>query len=121
MDLDQAIEIHVGWKVKFRMAIFQKEPLDSDCIGREDCCELGKWLHGEAKARFDKLETYVACMARHKAFHEEAGRIACAINAAQYDEATELMKSSGPFARASSAVGLAISDLRNEVDSDSRF
>jgi hypothetical protein len=119
MDLDEAIKLHIQWKVKLRMAIFQKEPLDSDCIGRDDCCELGEWLHGEAKAKFYKLEAYAACLARHKAFHEEAGRIARAINAARYDEATELMKSSGPFARASSAVGLAISDLRNEMAADS--
>lgn len=115
MDLDLAFKIHVEWKVKFRMAIFQEEPLDAGCIEKDDCCELGKWLHGEAKARFSLLGTYATCVARHKAFHDEAGKIARAINADRYAEATDMLKSSSPFSIASSAVGLAIMDFRKEA------
>jgi len=115
LDLDKAVEQHVEWKVRFRMAIFQKEPLDAACIGKDDCCELGNWLHGEAKSRFSSLGTYDACVARHKAFHEEAGKIARAINAAQYAEATEMLKSSAAFSKASSEVGLAIMAFKKEA------
>jgi methyl-accepting chemotaxis protein len=115
MDLEQAVKEHVEWKVKFRMAIFQKEPLDAACIEKDDCCTLGMWLHSGAKAKFGKLQTYAKCVARHKAFHDEAGKIAYAINAAQYDEATGMLKSSSPFARASSAIGLAIMALKEEA------
>jgi len=115
MDLDLAFKVHVEWKVKFRMAIFQKEPLDAVCIGKDYCCELGKWLHGEGKTRFSLLETYAKCVARHKTFHDEAGKIARAINADRYAEATDMLKSSAPFAKASSAVGLAIMDFRKEA------
>ncbi len=115
MDLEQALINHIEWKVKFRMAIFQKEPLDAVCIGKDDCCELGLWLQGEGKAKFGTLETYAKCVTRHGTFHDEAGKIASAINATRYGEATEMLKSSAPFARASSAVGLAIMDFRKEA------
>ncbi len=115
MDLDQALKRHIEWKVKFRMAIFQKEPLDAACMGKDDCCALGAWLHGDAKALFSALTTYSACVARHKTFHDEAGKIASAINAARYDDATEMLMSSAAFAKASSAVGLAIMDFRKEA------
>ena len=115
MDLDQALKKHIEWKVKFRMAIFQKESLDAACMGKDDCCALGAWLHGDAKALFGALPTYSACVARHKTFHDEAGKIANAINAARFDDATDMLKSSAPFAKASSAVGLAIMDFRKEV------
>lgn len=115
VDLDQAVEKHVEWKVKFRMAIFQEEPLDAACIGRDDCCELGKWLHGEAEPRFGLLGVYTACVARHRTFHDEAGKIARAINAARYSEATGMLKSSAPFSKASSELGLAIMAFRKEA------
>ncbi len=48
MDLDQAVAKHAEWKVKFRKAISAKEQLDTASIAKDNCCELGKWLHGEA-------------------------------------------------------------------------
>ena len=57
MDLDQAIAKHAEWKFMFRSAIFKKETLDVNSIARDDCCELGKWLHLEAKAKFGDLST----------------------------------------------------------------
>lgn len=115
MDLDQAMEKHIEWKVKFRMAIFQKEPLDADRTAKDDCCALGMWLHGDAKAQFSRLETYSTCVARHKTFHDEAGKIALAINAGQYEAAKEMLNSASPFAKASSALGLAIIDFRMQA------
>ena len=45
MDLNQAIEKHAEWKVKFRSAIVKKESMDAGTISKDNCCELGKWLH----------------------------------------------------------------------------
>lgn len=49
MDLTQAVAKHAEWKTKFHGAIIKKEQMDAPTIGKDNCCELGKWLHGEAK------------------------------------------------------------------------
>jgi hypothetical protein len=48
MNLDNAIATHARWKLKFRGAISAQETLDAATIGKDDCCEIGKWLHGVA-------------------------------------------------------------------------
>ena len=114
MDLDQAIERHAQWKVKFRQAIANKETMDADTISKDNCCELGKWLHGDAKAKFGKLASHSDCIAKHAAFHTEAGKVAKAINAKNYDEATAMIEQGTPYAAASNAVAVAITKLKKE-------
>jgi len=55
MDLTQAIEKHSEWKAKFRSAISKHETMDADTISKDNCCELGKWLHGESQANSGNL------------------------------------------------------------------
>lgn len=50
MDLNNAIAKHSEWKTKLRSAITRKETLDASTISKDNCCDLGKWLHGEAKS-----------------------------------------------------------------------
>ncbi len=111
MDLTQAIQKHGEWKLKFRSAIANKETLDARTIGRDDCCDLGKWLHGEGKTKFAKLPSHAACVGKHAAFHVEAGKVAQIINAKKFDEATAML-AAGPYVEASSAVGGAIMKLK---------
>ncbi|HXG49160.1 MAG TPA: CZB domain-containing protein, partial [Methylomirabilota bacterium] len=84
MDLNQAIEKHAEWKLKFRAAISKQETMDAATIAQDNCCELGKWLHGEAKSRFGALKSYAECVSKHAEFHTEASKAAQAINARKY-------------------------------------
>jgi len=120
MDLDHALRSHVEWKVTFRMAMFEQGTVDADCVGRDDCCELGKWFHGEGRTRFEGVESFEACLARHQEFHAEAGRIARAINAARYDEAAELMRPNSRYTLTSSALGHALVAMCEEVGCESQ-
>lgn len=115
MDLEQAIAKHAEWKVKFRKAISAKEQLDADTIGKDHCCDLGKWLIAESKSRIGGLTSYRDCVSRHTAFHTEAGKIAKLINKGAYQEAEKALDAGTPYASASSAVGLAISRLKKEA------
>ncbi|HJV51715.1 MAG TPA: CZB domain-containing protein [Noviherbaspirillum sp.] len=115
MDLHQAIEKHAEWKVKFRSAIAKKESMDVHSIAKDNCCDLGKWLHGDAKARYGKLPSYAQCVLKHAAFHSEAGKVAHAINAKNFDLAEAMLGSGTSYFLASSAVGIAISHLRKEI------
>jgi methyl-accepting chemotaxis protein len=115
MDLENAIKKHAEWKVKFRSAIATPEHMDAATISKDDCCELGKWLHGEAKTRFGKLASHGECVRKHAAFHIEAGKVAAAINAKKFGEAEAMINISSVYTAASNAVGVAIVHLKKEA------
>ena len=115
MDLNQAIAKHVEWKLTFRGAIANQESVDAESIFKDDGCELGQWLHGEARTRFATLASYSACVAQHAAFHVEAGKVAGIINARQFLDAEAMLAGDTPYARASTAVCSAIIRLKIEA------
>lgn len=115
MNLDQASQAHATWKVKLRAAIVKKEELDAATIARDDCCELGKWLHGEARTRYGRWASYRDCVSRHAGFHREAGAVARLINAGAYAEAEAALNAGTAYATASGAVASAILGLKKEV------
>ena len=80
MDLENAMKKHVEWKMKFRSAISKKEQMDAVSLAKDDCCEIGIWLHGAAKKQFSHLPSHAACIQKHLAFHVETGKIALTIN-----------------------------------------
>ena len=117
MDLDLAIQAHSGWKIKFRTAISKKEPMDAASIAKDNCCELGKWLHGDGKAQFGALNSHTDCVAKHAVFHIEAGKVANAINAKKFLDAQTMIAANTPYAKASLAAINAIMHLKTEVRS----
>jgi methyl-accepting chemotaxis protein len=115
MNLDSAITAHGEWKTKFRSAISKHEQMDAKTISADNCCMLGKWLYGPAKHQFGSLASYAETMKRHAAFHTEAGRVANLINARKYAEATMALDAGTPYTDASSAVGMAILNLKKDT------
>jgi methyl-accepting chemotaxis protein len=84
-------------------------------LSKDNCCALGRWLHGEAKAQFGKAAAYGDCVARHADFHREAGKVAAAINATDFDRASKMLEAGTPYAKATSAVGSAILGLKKSI------
>lgn len=119
IDLDKALEQHSEWKVKLRAAISKREQMDVATISKDDCCELGKWLHGGAKPQLSHKPSYSECVSKHAAFHIEAGRVAAMINAKKFSEAETMLGTGSPFVSASTAVGVAIMRLKKDVKSPS--
>lgn len=115
MDLDSAIGKHAEWKMKFRNAISKQEQMDAATLAKDNCCDLGKWLHGEAKTSFSRLASHAECIKKHASFHVEAGKVATAINAKKYAEAEAMIAGGTSYAQASSAVGVAIMRLKKEA------
>ena len=112
MDLDKAIDAHAQWKTKFRAAITGKQVMDAATISKDNCCDLGKWLHGEGKTKCGSLPSHADCVRKHAAFHVEAGKVASAINAKNYSQAESMLDNGASYASASSAVGVAIMQLK---------
>lgn len=112
MDLNTAIQKHAEWKTKLRSAIAKQDQMDVTTLSRDDCCELGQWLHGDAKARFGNLSAHTDCVHKHQAFHNEVAKVATAVNAKRYSYAEGLLGAVTPYAKASSALGVAFLHLR---------
>ena len=115
MDLNEAIKAHGEWKMKLRGAIQSQSTLDVATIARDDCCALGKWLHGESRARFGALTSHKECIKHHAVFHKQAAQVATAINNGQYPEAEKMLGSGTPYIAASQAVVMAIGTLKREA------
>lgn len=116
MNLDNAIDAHAQWKIRLRTAIQTKEALDAAKIAREDQCELGKWLHGEAKARYGHAPVFAELLKRHAAFHVAAAEVANAIGAGKYAEAERLLAAPA-FVTASRQVTVAVMELKVSLKS----
>jgi len=115
MDLNEAITKHAEWKLKFRKAISGHETMDAATISKDNCCELGKWLHGEAKTKFAGMAAHSECLKSHATFHVEAGQIAKTINEKKFDAAEAMLGSGTGYDSATRAVGLAIMRLKKEA------
>lgn len=114
MDLEQAVGKHAEWKMKLRSAITKQETLDAATIAKDNCCEVGKWLHGEGKLKCANLASYSDCVQKHAAFHAEAGKVAKTINAKDFKNAEVMLGNGTSYAAASSAVGVALMRLKKE-------
>jgi len=117
INFEDVLEKHSAWKVKLRAAITQKEVLDAATISKDNCCDFGKWLYGDAKAQVGQRASFTECVAKHAAFHVEAGKIATTINAKKYQEADRMLAGGSPFSNASNDVGIAVMRLKKDVNS----
>lgn len=115
MDLTQAVAKHADWKFKLRSAITNKETMDVATVSADNCCELGKWLHGEAKAAHGTLKAYSECVKVHAQFHKEAGKVAEAINAKKFTEAEAMLGEGTPYTAASMNARVAILAMKKEA------
>lgn len=114
MDFAKAGQAHNDWKVKFRLAIARKERMDIATIAADNCCEFGKWLHGEA-TRHAALGQYVDCKTKHAAFHVQAGKVAALINDGKFAEAEAAIGAGTPFASTSFDTVGAIGQLQKAI------
>jgi hypothetical protein len=116
MDLNTAAQAHAQWKVKLRAAIAKQDTLDIATLSRDDCCELGQWLHGKGRTDFGRLASHVDCVKKHVVFHAEVAKVAIAVNAARYQAAETMLGAGTPYARASTAMAVAFMNLRKEAN-----
>jgi methyl-accepting chemotaxis protein len=91
------------------------EQMDAPAISKDNNCELGKWLHGEARILHGQCKARAKCIHDHAAFHLHAGKIAFAVNAQRKDEAERMLGASSAFSEASKLVGVSLIELQKEI------
>ena len=115
MNFDEMILAHSRWKSRLKAAIQGKEKIDVENVGKDDQCELGKWLQGEGKKHAD-LPEFEELKTKHAKFHATVARVVAQAKALPTDEALTLVESlNSDYARASSDCINAIAKLRKSI------
>lgn len=114
MNFDEAVAAHVKWKTRLRMFIDgHGETLQSAAVCKDNHCDLGKWIHGEAQA-YRVLPSYALLRAEHANFHRCAGDVVKRVESGDLAGAHALLESSAFTAASSKTVG-AIGRMKREL------
>jgi methyl-accepting chemotaxis protein len=111
IDVDAMIDAHRQWKVRLRDAIEGHERVDAQTLSRDDCCALGKWIHGDGQ-RLGGRPAFIELIERHRRFHQVAGSVGELINRRRYREAEDALAPGTPFSGATSDVVLVLSSAK---------
>ncbi len=113
-----AVAAHVAWKTRLRNAALRGTVMDAEQISCDDCCPLGRWLHGDGRGRWGHRPAFSELVDRHAEFHREAGAVARLVNAQQSAEALAKLGPGTAFSRSTQATLLAIRRVQDDMESD---
>jgi hypothetical protein len=115
IDLSQAVQAHINWKLRLQNYLEGKsdEKLDPMVICRDDQCELGQWIHGAGMGHFHELEPFHQLRADHAQFHYVAANVVQNVQANDRNAAKAIMDNEYP--RISHKVVLALTELNKAV------
>ena len=113
MDFMKAIAAHQLWKTKLRVLIDGRLPekIDPNHLGKDDQCELGKWLNTEGMKTLGHKPEFQNLVAVHKNFHTQAALVARKALTGDKAEATRMLDDE--LYKVSSTVVLAISRCKD--------
>ena len=100
-DVEAALSAHIDWKRRLRDAVSRGYcEQDSDDVGRDDLCELGRWLHS-LPPEYGATSWCEEIVEWHARFHREAAGVVQLIETGRMDEARVAMDPESEFARTS--------------------
>ncbi|HNV60074.1 MAG TPA: CZB domain-containing protein [Rhodoferax sp.] len=106
--LETAYDLHQQWKENLRRAVQTKASIDTSTIGRDDCCDLGKWLYADRQNLYWSKPEFQSLLLHHKEFHLLAGAVAEVINNQQYELAEAYLSNDTQLAHSSEEIATAI-------------
>jgi hypothetical protein len=111
VDVDAYIDAHRQWKIKLRDAIEGRQQVDTATLARDDCCPLGKWIHGDGQ-RLSGRVSFSDLLNHHRRFHREAGAVGELVNQHRYRQAEDALAPGTPFSAATSDVVLVLATVK---------
>ena len=115
MDFDQAITAHSAWKGKLKQYLSKHDgSLNAGDIAQDNKCPLGQWIYGDG-AKHSSLSEYTALKAQHAHFHKAAAEVVRHADAGKSTTEETALGSSSEFGKASSAVVLAIMEIKKHA------
>lgn len=117
LDLNAAIAAHRNWKLRLDSVLAGRssEDLLAEHICFDDRCDLGKWIHGPAKAKLRGLVGFQKLVADHRTFHHAASNVVALAKAGKADQALAIL--TGPYDTASRNVIAALEEIESIVSS----
>ncbi len=110
MDIDRAILAHSEWKLKLNSLAngTYKDKIDSSAVGKDNLCELGKWIYGEGKAVLASKPEFNELIKVHAEFHKNAAALVQQVERGQAAEVKKILNdASSPYCKCSlQVVGL---------------
>jgi mono/diheme cytochrome c family protein len=110
LDFAAALAAHRAWKQRLleMLRSADGEPLDPAEVARDDCCTLGRWLHGEGGARYGHGPQFGELLRTHRQFHASAAQVVARIQGGDLEAASKEI--AGPFSAHSETIAALLSD-----------
>lgn len=114
MNFFDAINAHVAWKVRLQKHIKgeSEERLDPEVVGRDDLCNLGKWIYSNA-SQHGEIALFRQVREQHADFHRCAAEIIETTN--RGDKAGAEHKLHNDYAHLSNMIVKSLSKLGKEL------
>ena len=112
LDIDMAIAAHENWKLRLQSYLdgTSKEVFGAEVICFDDRCDLGKWIHGDGKAKLGAFPGFTALMGHHKMFHYAASNVVALAKSGKGKQAQAML--GGQFGQFSQEVVQGLTALK---------
>ena len=117
MNFDEAIHAHAGWKLK--LGLYLNKPdrsLTAEQVGRDERCDLGKWIHGEGGERYGNADEFARLKEQHRRFHHAAADIIRKADAGWNVSEEIALGAKSEYAVASNAIVTALPEMKMQVE-----
>ncbi len=102
MELKDAIDAHVNWKIRLRLLMAGQEKIDATVASKDNECALGKWIYGEgSRALAHDPEVLDGLRKAHATFHQIAGNAVRAIQSGDVARAEAMLEADGEISEQS--------------------
>lgn len=109
--INSAVSAHGQWKARLATAIKEgKSDFTPSVVRMDNQCPFGKWMYGEIDPASKSSPNYTKVKALHATFHEEAAKVLALAVSGKATEASALMVPGSDFAKASSAITVALGE-----------
>lgn len=115
MNFDEAIQAHSTWKLKLTKYLRSPDgSLKAEEVCLDNKCALGLWIYGEGVS-YTSMTEYGTLKSEHAKFHKAAAEVITKADAGKSVSEEVQMGADSPFAKASSAVVLAIMEMKKKA------
>lgn len=120
MSFDDAVNSHSEWKRKLHAYLSNPDgSMNVDEVGATNQCKLGRWVRGDGR-KYASFPEFTKLIEEHARFHKAAADVVGRADRGQ-DVSFEFALGVGSeFSLASSAVVLAIMDMKRRYEAQSR-
>jgi len=114
VNIEQAILSHRRWKAALGLIVCGHQQPDPAYLERDDACEVGRWLAGEAAQAFGDLPDFAEVCQAHRAFHLTCAAVMRLAMSGNTTGAAAMLAPGGEISRASERLTRAFRLLQRQ-------